>query len=289
MATRLTRLACILPLMAAVHAAGEAPTRSDLAYGPDARNVLDFWKAPAAGLTPVLIYFHGGGFVQGDKAEFRDHRLLRACLASGISVVAANYRFVTTAPFPAPLLDGARVLAFVRERARESGLDASRIALSGGSAGGTLALAVGFHGKGAAGVRCLVCFDPPTSVNPTVMRRFIYDGQTLPAFTWKIFGLPDATGLGSDRVLALAEQSSPLALASPQAPPVYLEYAGSLTPTPLHEGTPQGVFLHHPRWGELLTARLAELGVPCQFAHGGNPPPPGAALAFLKKQFGMEP
>lgn len=284
-----------------LNGAPETPTRAEVTYGPDPRNVLDFWKAPGPEPTPVLVYFHGGGFVQGDKSEFRSHPLFRACLSSGISVIAVNYRFVTTAPFPAPLLDGVRVVQFVSQHARENGLDEARIALAGGSAGGMLSLAVGFYGNTpaqnagnvehvghtTAKVRCLVCFDTPTSMNPRVLRRFIYDGDTLPEFTWRIFGLPDAAGLQNEQVLALADRTSPLTLATSQAPPVYLEYAGGLIPTPLHEGTAQGVFLHHPRWGELMAARLKELGVPCQFAHGGNPPPPGAALAFLKKQFGL--
>ena len=37
------------------------PTKSDVSYGPDARNVLDFWDATGKGPRPLLIYIHGGG------------------------------------------------------------------------------------------------------------------------------------------------------------------------------------------------------------------------------------
>jgi hypothetical protein len=44
-------------------------TYTDVRYGPHERNVLDVWQVPSTAPTPVLIYFHGGGFVGGDKAE----------------------------------------------------------------------------------------------------------------------------------------------------------------------------------------------------------------------------
>jgi acetyl esterase/lipase len=45
------------------------PTRTEVRYGPHERHVLDVWQVSSAAPTPVLIYFHGGGFVGGDKAE----------------------------------------------------------------------------------------------------------------------------------------------------------------------------------------------------------------------------
>ena len=47
------------------------PTIGDVAYGPDAKNRLDFWRAASTRPTPVVIFIHGGGFVAGDKAEAR--------------------------------------------------------------------------------------------------------------------------------------------------------------------------------------------------------------------------
>jgi acetyl esterase/lipase len=89
---------------------GPAPTAANVEYGPYRRNVLDVWKADSAKPTPVLINFHGGGFVAGDKSAVTAAPYLK----QGISVVSANYRFVQgdeqSAPYPAPMLDGARVV-----------------------------------------------------------------------------------------------------------------------------------------------------------------------------------
>src|SRR3954451_23809000 len=45
-----------------------APTRANVAYGPDATNKIDFWKTDSAAPTPLVVFIHGGGFRGGDKA-----------------------------------------------------------------------------------------------------------------------------------------------------------------------------------------------------------------------------
>ena len=39
------------------------PTLSNTSYGPDARNILDFWMAAGDGPRPLLVYIHGGGWI----------------------------------------------------------------------------------------------------------------------------------------------------------------------------------------------------------------------------------
>ena len=82
-------------------------TQANASYGPHERNKLDFWRAESDRATPVLVYFHGGSFKAGDKANVLTRPILAECLAAGISVVSANYRFSSDAPFPAPMHDGA--------------------------------------------------------------------------------------------------------------------------------------------------------------------------------------
>src|SRR5271166_1243637 len=85
------------------------PDLVDLRYGPHVRNVLDLWKAPVvpgrSGPAPLVVFFHGGGFLGGDKTSVPAW-LVDRCLARGISVASANYRLSTQAPFPAPMQDG---------------------------------------------------------------------------------------------------------------------------------------------------------------------------------------
>ena len=100
------------------------PDVADLRYGPFARNALDLWKAPHppghSGPAPVVVFFHGGGFIGGDKKSVPAW-LVDRCLAEGISVASASYRLSTEAPFPAPMLDGARAIQFLRHKAGGSG------------------------------------------------------------------------------------------------------------------------------------------------------------------------
>src|SRR5580658_3990599 len=77
------------------------PDFADVAYGAHARQVLDLWKAKSDRPTPWVIYFNPGGFSAGDKTwiESYDNGGLRdMCLARGISVASANYRYAAQAP-----------------------------------------------------------------------------------------------------------------------------------------------------------------------------------------------
>src|SRR5262245_3613300 len=94
------------------------PTLADVSYGPHERNVLDFYKAESKTPTPLIVYIHGGGFVGGNKQSINGV-ILRGALDSGISVAAIHYRFVNgdDVIFPAPQLDGARAVQFLRTKA----------------------------------------------------------------------------------------------------------------------------------------------------------------------------
>ena len=47
------------------------PTIGNVEYGKHDRQKLDFWKASSKTPTPIIIYFHGGGFKKGDKNQIR--------------------------------------------------------------------------------------------------------------------------------------------------------------------------------------------------------------------------
>ncbi len=92
----------------------------------------------------MIVFFHGGGFIGGDKKSVPGW-LVNRCLEQGISVVSANYRLSKQSPFPAPMLDGARAIQFLRLKSADLGIDPRRIAACGNSAGAGIALWVGFH------------------------------------------------------------------------------------------------------------------------------------------------
>jgi acetyl esterase len=110
----------------AAEAAGERATSSE---------------EPTTERLPVLVFYHGGGFVIGDlDTHDRDCRAL-ANRASCI-VVAVDYRLAPEAPFPAAVEDAQAALRWVADHAAEIGGDPSRLAVGGDSAGGNLAAVV---------------------------------------------------------------------------------------------------------------------------------------------------
>ena len=90
---------------------------------------------------PVLVFFHGGGWVLGDL-ETVDNLCRRLANASGCAVVSVDYRLSPEAKFPTPLDDCIEAVRFVSEEAESFGIDPARVAVGGDSAGGNLAAAV---------------------------------------------------------------------------------------------------------------------------------------------------
>lgn len=86
--------------------------------------------------APLLVWFHGGGMVGGDK---RCDVLGARCTAQGIVLASANYRLSPRASFPAYLHDGARAVRWAVDHAVSFGADPGAIFVGGISAGAWLA------------------------------------------------------------------------------------------------------------------------------------------------------
>src|SRR5690606_23817159 len=82
----------------------------------------------SAAPTPVLIWFHGGGYVIGNP-EMDDSKCTQYVRELGITVVSAHYRLAPRHPFPAALDDGYAVLKWVVSCAQQLGVDAEHIAV----------------------------------------------------------------------------------------------------------------------------------------------------------------
>ena len=94
-----------------------------------------------AGPHPVIVWFHGGGWVLGSADQsIPVTRDLAA--AAGCVVVSVDYRLAPEHPAPAALVDCSAVTTWVIEHGAEEGWDSSRVAVGGDSAGGNLAALV---------------------------------------------------------------------------------------------------------------------------------------------------
>lgn len=87
---------------------------------------------------PCLVYFHGGGFFLKDEAHFHQHAMTYAARAA-CTVVFVHYRTADAHPFPVPFNDCCDALQYVWTHAAALGIDETRIAVGGDSAGGALA------------------------------------------------------------------------------------------------------------------------------------------------------
>ncbi|WP_374437648.1 alpha/beta hydrolase [Inhella sp.] len=94
--------------------------------------------APSAARLPVLLYLHGGGFTIGDL-ETHDSLCRQFALRAGCAVLALDYRLAPEHRFPAAVDDSFAALRGLPALAETLGLDGSRLAVGGDSAGGTLA------------------------------------------------------------------------------------------------------------------------------------------------------
>jgi len=100
---------------------------------------------------PTLIFYHGGGWILGTKEP--TFMSIMPWLEMGWNVVNVEYRMARVALAPAAVEDSTCALRFVVEKAKDYGIDTNKIVLSGESAGGHLALAVGMIPESAGFTR----------------------------------------------------------------------------------------------------------------------------------------
>lgn len=248
-----------------------APTFADVSYGPDKRNVLDFWQAPGPGAAPVLVWLHGGGFYQGSKAGVPDE-LVAAAQGAGFHVASVEYRLTPQYPYPAAFQDGGWAIRFLRNQAQAWRVDDKRIIAVGASAGGGIALWLGYRAdladpssadpvaRQSSRPTCMAGLNAQTTYDPHVIR------EQIPGPTWRspiLQRLFRATPEDFDKpdLRKQFADASPIEHVSADDPPTFLFYAQPDTPP--GQEVPAGPGIHHVRHGQLLKRKLDAAGVPC--------------------------
>lgn len=96
-------------------------------------------RPTVAAQAPVLVYLHGGGWVWG-SVDTHDRLMREYAAAAGCAVIGPDYALSPEAAFPQAIEEAAAVIRWIARQGAEWGLDPSRIALGGDSAGANLAV-----------------------------------------------------------------------------------------------------------------------------------------------------
>ena len=118
---------------------------SDLVFGTlNSRNLTLNLYEPKDGksLRPAILFVHGGSWKMGDKDQL--HLYANHFARAGYVCVCMEYRLMQEAPFPAALEDVLTAVRWTRANAATYGIDPDRLAISGNSAGGHLAMMAAF-------------------------------------------------------------------------------------------------------------------------------------------------
>ena len=137
----------------AVLAQGGAELRETLVPGPDGAPDVPLLIITPPGrrdLLPGLFHTHGGGMVMGNNRTGLE-TMIGWVTDPGLVIVSAEYRLAPEHPFPAGVEDCYAALAWTAEHAAELGIDAQRLAVGGGSAGGGLAAACSLMARDRGG------------------------------------------------------------------------------------------------------------------------------------------
>lgn len=112
---------------------------------------------------PMLVWFHGGGFVVGDL-DTADQPARMLCRHGDLNVLSVDYRLAPEYPFPAAVEDAVAVLDWAGAHAEALGADPTRVAVGGDSAGGNLAAVAAQQRRGPTGPAAQLLAYPPTDM-----------------------------------------------------------------------------------------------------------------------------
>lgn len=226
--------------------------------GPVGEIPLRIYRPSLERAAPAMVYFHGGGMVLGSNHSFEP---LARNLAdkSGATVVSVDYHLAPESPPPAQFDDAYIATCWVAAHADELGIDTSRLAVAGDSAGGTLAAAVALAARDRGG---------PGLFAQVLMYPGLDKDLTVPS----VAALPDAPMLSLVDIEYMHELAD-----GPDHPYAVPAHVSDLS------GLPQAIVVTAAAdpirdWGERYAQRLQDAGVQTTVTRY-----PGAYHGFLMR------
>jgi acetyl esterase/lipase len=258
----------------------------DIPYDNFSETNFDIFLPQTPDPAPLVIFFHGGGFVGGDKADVYDRQKeadeIRALLAKGIAFASVNYRLLQpgeTVGVRKPLHDARRCLQFIRHHAPGFHIDKDRIGLYGASAGAGASLWIALNDDMADPVAADPVLRESTRVKAVAAfaTQATYDLKKWETVVFRDYNIPLTTMIalaGGQRILGFygiasaAEFDTPaidayraevdlLALISSDDPPIWLENRNGAAAAPADRNE----LFHHYKHAETLMERAAAAGV----------------------------
>jgi acetyl esterase/lipase len=211
----------------------------DIAYGTlHAAQKVDVYTPKAAAPFPVVVLIHGGGWVQGDKMEYRTSIKTEALLARGYAVVAVNYRLSGIAKFPAQIQDVKAAVRWIRANATTYNLNPNKIGAWGTSAGGHLTALLATSG----GINALEDFTQGDATKSSTIQAAVdwfgptdflqMDAQTIAQgcginnATHNLASSPESSlmGYAIQTQPTLVQVANPITYVTSNDPPVYIAH-----------------------------------------------------------------
>mgnify|MGYP006280599017 CR=1 FL=1 len=138
------------------------------------------YRASEAGILPLVVYYHGGGWLLG-SIDSHDVTTRKLATASGCAVLSVDYRRGPESRFPTAVNDAVDAVRWAVDHAAELGIDPDRIALAGDSAGGNLATvaAAVLRDEGGPAITMQVLVYPVTTCDLNEGFDMAYEGIML--------------------------------------------------------------------------------------------------------------
>jgi len=268
-------------------AAPPSPWKEDVAYGKHPRQNLDVFKPDGPGPFPFVLDVHAGGWHSGDKKFGRGSA--KRYLDAGVAVVYINYRFVGDAtkdglypPIKGPFYDTQRALQFTRHNAKEWGLEPTRVALTGSSAGCLNVLWLGLSPdlakpdskdpveRVSTRVTAIGVGGATTTIDPDEMREWV--GPKYPG-AGQLVGLAEFDFAGylkkRPELEKYFDELSPPRLLSKDDPPIFIHYSHDLNKPEKEKD--KMFYVHSPGFGVGFQKLAKEKGVECHIAWKNHP------------------